>query len=1110
MMGMKNANANDQSAPNISLSVLYCEDTALSRVKLARFLGPRVSQLHLADDGISGLELFEKHRPDLVISDISMPGMDGITMCRAIRKIDPTVRIMLVSVHEKAEYLHAAIDLCVDKYLKKPLDFDLLLTGIESIAADLQQQKLLASKLDFAQKLVHKALHEQEKANGSLDTRFKHIQQLGLIRRISLPRDTLSHDAHVVVQHDGSQYLLVADGPRADHVDDRLSAEMLTLQLPKLFKSLAEEDLSLPGIAQGLNQLLLQRFSGYHVAATLVHLDQEGDAVEVLNCSNPPALLIDESGTCVHTFRTAAPALGTRESRDFAFEMETVPARESGRLYLYTDGLTDILQADDATSLIASAFDAAQGRDTFEHVEQSLKQALSARAQRDDITLLELPLAPAEQAEHIVFPRLVRPAPRDKLLSCIDSLASDFSEIRVLYIGKQEGSRASLQALLDSHIGDFYSASDSEQALALFSEHAPSVVIADLAFLKSMPACTINDIHRLDPSASVILLNESGEIVGSPMELPCFGAPKCVNQPVDMENVFQSIRRARKQCCEQQHIQLSAATYFHSSLAMTITSNNREIVSVNPAFCRITGYHQDEVIGRNPNILSSGKHDADFYRQMWHSINTRNEWSGEIWNKRKNGELFLEWITINAITDEHGEVTHYFSVFADVTERKAAEEAVRKLTYHDPLTDLPNRRLFLERLEQEINKAEQQQQLLAVLFVDIDNLKDVNDTLGHDCGDQVISETARRLRDCVRDTDTVARFGGDEFTLFLTELRSVGNADTVAQHILKAMTTPIELNEEQFYLSVSIGIAMYPDDASTIPDLLKHADQAMFSAKFSGRNRVRYFDASMQAQALAKKELIKELRKAIGTHQFSVYFQPIVEMNSGAVNKAEALIRWQHPERGFISPREFIPLAEDSGMISEIGDWVFRQAVLQAKKWQIKYDRDLQISINKSPKQFQSKQQVHEDWINFLNDIDLPESSIVIEITEGLLMDTSLANSRQLLMFRDAGIGVALDDFGTGYSSLAYLKKFDIDYLKIDREFIQNLAQNSDDQALCEAIIVMAHRLGLRVIAEGVETEQQRQILLAAGCDYGQGYLFSKPLPADEFEKLLGGTSLSN
>jgi diguanylate cyclase (GGDEF)-like protein len=390
-----------------------------------------------------------------------------------------------------------------------------------------------------------------------------------------------------------------------------------------------------------------------------------------------------------------------------------------------------------------------------------------------------------------------------------------------------------------------------------------------------------------------------------------------------------------------------------------------------------------------------------------------------------------------------------------------------------------------------------------LMLLDLDRFKEVNDTLGHDMGDILLKEGARRLSSCVRGTDTVARLGGDEFTIILSELHDPANVERIAQDILKKLAEPFHLKREVAYVSASIGITLYPNDGASIETLLKNADQAMYASKNQGRNRYNYFIPSMQEAAQNRMRLANDLRGALEADQFSLVYQPIVELATGVIHKAEALIRWQHPNRGEVSPTEFITIAEETGLIIDIGDWVFRETACQVKHWRERHHADFQISINKSPIQFHNKCNSHAAWFEHMQQQGLSGQSIVVEITEGLLLDASTAITDQLLEFRDAGMQVALDDFGTGYSSLSYLKKFDIDYLKIDRSFVSNLAPGSDDMALCEAIIVMAHKLGIKVIAEGVETVQQRNLLSTVGCDYGQGYLFSKPLPAVEFEKLL-------
>ena len=459
-----------------------------------------------------------------------------------------------------------------------------------------------------------------------------------------------------------------------------------------------------------------------------------------------------------------------------------------------------------------------------------------------------------------------------------------------------------------------------------------------------------------------------------------------------------------------------------------------------------------------------------------------------------------------------------FSAFIrDITKKKESDDLIWKQANFDTLTGLPNRHMFHDRLVQETKKADRAELKIALLFIDLDKFKEVNDTLGHNMGDILLVEAARRIGDCVRETDTVARLGGDEFTVILAELDGTGNIERVTENILQKLAEPFRLGDEVAYVSASIGITLYPNDATEVDDLLKNADQAMYTAKNKGRNRFSYFTQSMQQTAQTRLRLINDLRGALVASQFRVYYQPIVELATGRVKKAEALIRWQHPERGMISPAQFIPLAEETGLIVEIGNWVFKESARQLKHWvalcntefQVSVNMSpaqyagLQVSVNLSPVQFSSPDCMCNAWLIYLQELGLPAQSLVIEITEGLLLNAESGVTDKLLGFHDAGMQVAIDDFGTGYSSLSYLKKFDIDYLKIDQSFVRDLATDPDDMALSEAIIVMAHKLGLKVIAEGVETEAQRKLLADAGCDYAQGYLFSRPVPAEEFEELL-------
>lgn len=559
---------------------------------------------------------------------------------------------------------------------------------------------------------------------------------------------------------------------------------------------------------------------------------------------------------------------------------------------------------------------------------------------------------------------------------------------------------------------------------------------------------------------------------------------------------------AIEQSQANEELQLAALVYQNSSEAMTVMDAEGHILTVNPAFTQITGYTLDEVNGSKPSTYHSEHHSQTFSTEMTASLNATGHWQGERWSRRKNGEPYAQWLTINTSYNRDGSVYRRVALFSDITGRKEAEELIWKQANFDSLTGLPNRRMFHDRLAQEIKKVQRNKQSLALIYLDLDRFKEVNDSLGHEMGDKLLIEAAQRLNSCVRQTDSVARLGGDEFTVVMTELDDTRSVERVTQEILERLSSPYQLGIETIYMSTSIGVTLFPEDANNIDDLLRNADQAMYSAKSQGRNRYSYFTKAMHEKVQARIRIARDLRLAMGAQQFLVYYQPIVDLNSGNIHKAEALIRWQHPEYGLVSPAEFIPVAEETGLIVEIGNWIFNTAATQAAAWRQHYCGDFQISINKSPVQFNDQTTGHEAWLDLLKYLGLPGQSVAIEITEGLLLDANSAVTEKLLEFRDAGIQVAIDDFGTGYSSLSYLKKFDIDFLKIDKAFVSNLAPGSDDLVLCEAIIVMAHKLGIKVIAEGVETAEQCKLLQAAGCDYGQGYLFSKPVPAEAFEVL--------
>jgi diguanylate cyclase (GGDEF)-like protein/PAS domain S-box-containing protein len=641
-----------------------------------------------------------------------------------------------------------------------------------------------------------------------------------------------------------------------------------------------------------------------------------------------------------------------------------------------------------------------------------------------------------------------------------------------------------------------------------FSQHVlpgKHVIIGDL----QDPDC----FHECDSLANVASLHRcwsrpvhshSGKLLGA---IAMYRKNASVRTAED-ERLIKQIANLASIAIDQSRIneelQQAMLVYQNSSDAMTVSDADGVIINVNPAFTTLTGYTPREIVGHTHKKLSSGLQDKAFYQSMWSSINTTGRWQGEIMNRRKNGEIYIEWLTINTIFHEDGSVHRRIALFSDITHKKETEALIWKQANFDALTGLPNRSMFLDRLGQEIKKAYRDDLPLALLFIDLDHFKEVNDTLGHTVGDALLKEAAKRLASCVRDTDTVTRLGGDEFTVILGELDQAGNAERVVNEILLRLAEPFRLGEEVVYVTASIGITLFPEDAGDLENLLKNADQAMYAAKRSGRNRYSYFTPSMQEAAQNRMRLGSDLRNALENRQFRLEYQPIIELATGRIKKAEALIRWDHPVRGTVSPAQFIPIAEETEIIIGIGEWVFREAAQQAMQWRKHLHPDFQISINQSPVQLRQEDEHpgQNSWTRHLAALGLSGEGIVVEITEGVLLDARSSVIQRLRKLRQAGIQISLDDFGTGYSSLSYLTKFDIDYLKIDQSFVRHLTPESDDMALCEAIIVMAHKLGMKVVAEGVETALQNTLLTSAGCDYGQGYYFSRSVSADRFEAL--------
>ncbi|MDI6747182.1 MAG: EAL domain-containing protein [Rhodocyclaceae bacterium] len=552
-----------------------------------------------------------------------------------------------------------------------------------------------------------------------------------------------------------------------------------------------------------------------------------------------------------------------------------------------------------------------------------------------------------------------------------------------------------------------------------------------------------------------------------------------------------------------------AATVFSAtSEAIMITDAAGVIKRVNPAFTITTGYTAEEAVGQTPRLLKSGHQDADYYAAMWQQLLATGRWEGEVWNRRKNGEVYPEWQIISAVRDAAGVVVEYVSIFIDITQRKRSEAELAYRANYDALTGLPNRNLLAERLGQALKQARREDTLVAILFLDLDLFKQVNDTLGHAIGDRLLQSVAERLHHCVRETDTIARQGGDEFVVLLANIEDTVAAAAVADKIIARMAEPFAFDGNEVHIGASIGITLFPNDGDDIETLFRNADLAMYRAKNAGRNNAQFFTMAMTTAAVERRMLETDLRVALARREFVLHYQPIIDLGTGGIIGAEALLRWLHPQRGLVGPDNFIPLAEETGLIREIGTWVFAECCRQLVAWQAA-GHQLTMAINVSVRQLPDALSV-KHILSTLAQHELSPRQIVLEITEGVLLVDSPAIQEWFVAAGEAGLKLAIDDFGTGYSSLAYLKRFPVHHVKIDRGFVRDMASDPADRALVEAILAMARSLCLSVVAEGVETAEQADLLRLSACKYAQGYHFSRPLTAAAFNAQLVPPGPSN
>ena len=558
----------------------------------------------------------------------------------------------------------------------------------------------------------------------------------------------------------------------------------------------------------------------------------------------------------------------------------------------------------------------------------------------------------------------------------------------------------------------------------------------------------------------------------------------------DLRERFDALQRA------QSELALFGRLFSNAREGMMITDAEQRIVAVNASFVEITGYDDKQIIGMTPNVLSSGKQDEAFYREFWDALKREGRWQGEIWNRRQNGEAYPEWLSVTVVRNETGDVVNYVGIFSDISERKSAEARIHHLAHYDALTNLPNRALLQDRLEQAILQSRRKNKQTAVLFVDLDRFKPINDSFGQHIGDELLIQVGERLQHVVREVDTVARYGSDEFVVVSQDLEQSQDAAMIARKLLGALNQPYRLAQHEMTVTASIGVAIYPEDGDTVATLLRNADVAMYGAK-TGLSGMQFYSEDMNTDSIGELLLQNQLRGAIDRQELLLYYQPKVDAATGKLVGAEALLRWQHPELGLLSPIRFVPAAEDSGLIVPIGGWVLRTACRQLRQWLDAGLEPLPIAVNLSVQQL-----MQENLTDFIGEVLmdnlLPPGLLQIELTETMLMRDVKHAARVLECLRDMGVGVSIDDFGSGYSSLTYLQTFAVDLLKIDRSFVLDIGGEGQGK-IAGAIIALAHSMGLKVLAEGVETTEQRDFLLKHGCDQIQGFLFGYPEPVDVF-----------